>query len=220
MTVQPSTAERILAAAADLTTDGWSRVTMPALAARAGVSRQTIYNEFGSRAGLAEAMILRELGGFLSAVDAAFQAHRPDVVASIEAAALAVMDLAAGHGLLRAIVSAEHGSDTELLPLLTSRGAGVQATSTEVLAARMAECYPIGDERSDPLVCRPVAAVIVRLVLSNVTQPAGPATEVAATIAWVARSLLDQPQVRLPPQSNSPAPKPIRVQAIPISGSA
>jgi AcrR family transcriptional regulator len=49
---------RIVAAAAVLTTEtGWSEVTMARLAERVGVSRQTVYNEIGSKPALAEAMI-------------------------------------------------------------------------------------------------------------------------------------------------------------------
>ncbi len=178
---------RIVEAAVELTTtSGWSKVTMPALAARVGVSRQTIYNEIGSKPRLAELMILHELQAFLAAVDQAFDRHRPDAVAAIEAATYAVMEVAQQHDLLRAIVGAEHGADTELLPLLTSRGAGVQAAATEVLAARLGECSPGMDAGE----CAKVAAVIVRLVLSNVTQPCGSGLEVAAQVGWVAGCLL------------------------------
>ena len=185
--------QRILAAAVELTTEaGWARVTMPAIAARIGVSRQTLYNEVGSKPRLAELMIMQELQGFLAAVEAAFDAHRPDAVASIRAGTAAVMEVAQHHPLLRAIVGAEHGAATELLPLLTSRGSGVQAAATEVLASRLSECQ-LGECR-EQLECRDqlakIASVVVRLVLSNVTQPAGSASEVAEQVAWVAARLL------------------------------
>jgi len=177
--------ERILAAAVELTTQaGWARVTMPALAARVGVSRQTIYNEIGSRPRLAELMIMQQLQGFLSAVDRAFADHRPDAVAAIAAATKSVMELAGSHGLLRAIVGVEHGANTELLPLLTSRGAGVQAAATQVLAAQLATCE-LGVTDVEP-----AAGVIVRLVLSNVTQPCGSDAQVVEQVRWVAGRLL------------------------------
>ena len=50
------------------TTEGWSHVTMSRLAQAVGVSRQTVYNEIGSKPQLAEAMILRELDRFLEVV--------------------------------------------------------------------------------------------------------------------------------------------------------
>ena len=179
--------ERIIATAVELTTEvGWARVTMPAVAGRMGVSRQTLYNEVGSKPRLAELMVMQELQGFLAAVDAAFDAHRPDPVSSIRAGTAAVMEIAQDHPLLRAIVGAEHGSATELLPLLTSRGSGVQVAATEVLTLRLAECRP--GEARDQLAA--VASVVVRLVLSNVTQPAGSARQVAEQVAWVADRLL------------------------------
>ena len=57
-----NTHERIVAAAAQLTTEsGWAAITMTKLADRVGVSRQTVYNEIGSKPQLAEEMVLREL---------------------------------------------------------------------------------------------------------------------------------------------------------------
>ena len=56
----PTTRDRIVAAAVELTTtSGWASVTMSRLAAAAGVSRQTVYNEVGSKPALAETMISR-----------------------------------------------------------------------------------------------------------------------------------------------------------------
>ncbi|WP_415847548.1 TetR/AcrR family transcriptional regulator, partial [Tsukamurella strandjordii] len=44
----------------------WSAVTMAAVARQAGVSRQTLYNEFGSRKGLAVAYVTRFVDGLLA----------------------------------------------------------------------------------------------------------------------------------------------------------
>jgi len=58
--------ERVVEAGVALTLEaGWARVTMGTVADRVGVSRQTVYNEVGTKAGLAEAMILHELDRFL-----------------------------------------------------------------------------------------------------------------------------------------------------------
>ena len=121
MTTPPALRGRIVAAASELTTEeGWAAVTMARLAERVGVSRQTVYNEVGSKPALAEAMILAELERFLSVVGAAFDAHPDDMVAAIRAAVRSVLELAEGNPLLHAVVSATHGADTELLPLLTT----------------------------------------------------------------------------------------------------
>jgi AcrR family transcriptional regulator len=49
----------------------WSAVRMVDVAAAAGVSRQTLYNEFGSKEGLARALVRREADGYLLGVERA-----------------------------------------------------------------------------------------------------------------------------------------------------
>ena len=107
MTAAPTTRERIVEAAVVMTTEtGWSGVTMGALAQRVGVSRQTVYNELGSKEGLAEAVILRELDRFLAVVSDAFDRHPDDLVDAIRAATCGVLEHAQDNRLLHAVVSA------------------------------------------------------------------------------------------------------------------
>ncbi|WUH91100.1 TetR/AcrR family transcriptional regulator [Streptomyces sp. NBC_00433] len=54
----------------------WEAVRMAEVAAAAGVSRQTLYNEFSSKDGLARALARREADGFLAGVDRALAAAR------------------------------------------------------------------------------------------------------------------------------------------------
>lgn len=53
----------------------WSAVRMVDVAAAAGVSRQTLYNEFGSKDGLARALVRREADGYLAGVDRALAGY-------------------------------------------------------------------------------------------------------------------------------------------------
>ena len=94
---------------------------MAKLADRVGVSRQTVYNEIGSKQQLAEAMIMHELEVFLRAVDAAFHDNPDDLVAAIRVAAAAVLRMARTNPLLHAVLSASHGAESALLPLLTTQ---------------------------------------------------------------------------------------------------
>ena len=131
--------ERVIDAAVVLTSDvGWSAVTMARLADEVGVSRQTVYNEIGSKPRLAEAMILRELDRFLEVVTVAFDEHPTDLVAAIGAASEQVLVNAQDNRLLHAVVSATHGADTELLPLLTTHAESLLAAAKTVVAARVA----------------------------------------------------------------------------------
>ena len=183
----PPVRQRIVSAAAAMTTrDGWASVTMGRLAAEAGVSRQTVYNEVGGKQRLAEAMVLDELGRFLAVVDDAFDAHPDDLVAAVRAAALGVLELAEDNTLLHAIVSATHGADTDLLPLLTTH-AGPLLTTAKTVVSRRVEPYdlPMDDAQR-------AAAVdaVVRVVLSHVMQPTGSPRRTADDVAWIAGRVL------------------------------
>lgn len=183
----PSMRDRVVDAAVVLTTEvGWARVTMARLADEVGVSRQTVYNEVGTKAGLAEAMILRELDRFLAAVTASFDQHPDDLVEAIRAAARAVLEVAPSNPLLHAVVSATHGADTELLPLLTTHAGSLLAAAQDVIAARIAPYdVDLGAEELDAAI-----DMVVRIVLSHVMQPSGPADRTADRIAWIAARVL------------------------------
>ncbi|WP_406383789.1 TetR/AcrR family transcriptional regulator [Streptomyces sp. NBC_01618] len=59
------------AALAALATLPWSAVRMVDVASAAGVSRQTLYNEFGTKDGLARALVRSAADGYLAGVDRA-----------------------------------------------------------------------------------------------------------------------------------------------------
>ena len=179
--------ERIVEAAVRLTSDiGWSQVTMARLAEVVGVSRQTVYNEIGSKPRLAEAMVLRELDRFLGLVTLAFDEHPEDLVAAVRDAALAVLQSSQDNPLLRAVVSATHGADTELLPLLTTHAGTLLATAKAVLVERVAPY----DVALDPARLEAAVDTVVRVVLSHVMQPSGPPGRTADDIAWIAARVL------------------------------
>ncbi|MFM1966266.1 MAG: hypothetical protein RL134_1991 [Actinomycetota bacterium] len=181
-----ATGERILAAAAEMTTEvGWSSVTMAAVAERVGVSRQTVYNEWGSRDRLAEAMVLRELGAFLDEVDAGFDAHPDDLEVGVADAIARVLDLARINPLLRAIVTATHGAETELVPLLTTRADVVIAVASERVRDRLMP-YP----GVDAAALDAIVDLLVRTVLSHVMQPSANASAVPGALAGAVARLL------------------------------
>jgi AcrR family transcriptional regulator len=175
--------ERLVSAAVELTTaEGWSRVTMARLADRVGVSRQTVYNEIGGKNDLAEAMILAELDRFLGVVDRAFTEQPADLPAAIEEAARSVLELAQDNRLLHAVVSATHGADTELLPLLTTHAGTLLATAKLVITERVGSYdVALAPERLEAAI-----DMVVRVVLSHIMQPSGPPARTAADLAWLA----------------------------------
>ena len=182
-----TTHERVVAAAAALTlAAGWAGVTMGKLAERVGVSRQTVYNEVGSKPQLAEEMVLAELAKFLAEVDVAFDRHPDDLVAAIRAASRGVLELAGANALLQAVVSASYGAETELLPLLTTRNDALVLAATQAVAARVA-AY---DVRIDARHLDAAIDMVVRLVLSHVVHPIGSPADTADDIAWISSRTL------------------------------
>jgi AcrR family transcriptional regulator len=183
----PTMRERIVGAAVRLTGSvGWAQVTMAKLADEVGVSRQTVYNEIGTKPQLAEAMILQELDRFLAVVSAAFDRHPTDLVAAIRAASRAVLEHAQDNQLMHAVVSATHGADTELLPLLTTHAESLLAAAKIVIAERI-EPYELSlpDDQLDAAI-----DMVVRVVLSHVMQPSGSPAETSEDIAWIAARVL------------------------------
>lgn len=179
--------ERVVEAAVALTTDvGWAQVTMARIADRVGVSRQTVYNEVGTKPGLAEAMILHELDRFLGVVNLAFDDAPTDLVEAIRGATRGVLELAQDNPLLHAVVSATHGADTELLPLLTTHAESLLAAAKIVIKDRI-EPYALAldDEHLEAAI-----DMVVRVVLSHVMQPSASPADTSADIAWIAARVL------------------------------
>ena len=183
-----TTRDRIVDAAVRLTTSsGWASVTMARLADEAGVSRQTVYNEVGSKPALAETMILEELARFLQVVERAFDAEPDDLTRAIERAVSDVLTYASANKLLHAVVSATHGADTELLPLLTTNAGSLLEVAKEVVLARVAPYAP----DIDPTYLEPATDMVVRVVLSHVMQPSAAPERTGADIAWLAGRVLE-----------------------------
>lgn len=182
-----SSRSRIIAAAARLTcADGWSKVTMGRLAAEAGVSRQTVYNAVGSREDLAEAMVLTESAKFIFEIVEGFDNHPDDLLSAIHEAVENTLVLAQGNALLRAVVSATHGADTELLPLLTTHSEPLMGTLLVVVQDRVDQ-YEIDLE---PERVTAVIDLVVRSVLSHVMQPTAAPRETADSITWLVARVL------------------------------
>ncbi|MFA3874905.1 TetR/AcrR family transcriptional regulator [Streptomyces sp. MMCC 100] len=90
----------------------WSAVRMVDVAASAGVSRQTLYNEFGSKEGLARALVRREADGYLAGVERALSGPS-DPRDRLTATAEWMMSAAHENALVRAMLT---GCWSERLP--------------------------------------------------------------------------------------------------------
>ncbi len=187
-------AERVLDAAASITVEhGWGAVTMAKVAGLAGVSRQTVYNEYGAKPALGQAMVLRELDRFLAVV-----AHELDtgeqLVPSIRAAAEQTLLMARRNPLLHTVLTSAHGlssgaapADTGLLPFLTTDAEPLITAAKGVVTERLARFPDLGFEADQVDVA---ADAIVRLVLSHVMAPDAEPDRTADHLAWIAGRVL------------------------------
>src|SRR6516162_3184348 len=92
------------AARHELSRRPWTDVTMADVALAAGVSRQTLYKEFGSREEFAQALVLREADNLLDAVEQALQDHHGQPASALEAVFDIYLTAAAENPLIRAVV--------------------------------------------------------------------------------------------------------------------
>ncbi len=184
----PGARESLLDAAdAALAHQPWSRVRMVDVAAAAGVSRQTLYNEFGSKEGLARALVRRETDAYLAGVDRALAAPaepRERLVALAEWTVAA----AGSRALVRAVLT---GLWNRRLPAPTLSA----VPSTSVVPAQRradgplpapADLFAMVRDRAVHALCGPVAArsetadqarlceLALRLALSCLLVPPGP----------------------------------------------
>ena len=143
----------------------WSEITMAEIAAAAGVSRQTLYKEFGSRDEFAQALVIHEGERFLDAVDAAVRGHLDDPRAAV-AAALETFLRTAGEDPLVRILLSDDGS-AGLLPFVTTQGMPVVQWATARLTATIEAGWP----QAPPPKARLLAEALVRLAISHVTAP-------------------------------------------------
>jgi AcrR family transcriptional regulator len=186
---------RLVAAAAAITAEsGWPAVTMGKVAARAGVSRQTVYNELGSKSELGRAMVLRELDRFLAIVATELDTH-DDLVVAIRFAAERIFTMAADNPLLHAVLASAHSvsrgnepaTSNELLPFLTTDAQPLIDAATAVITERIPGRFELDLDEAQLAVA---IDAIVRLVLSHVTQPGGTPTETAEGLAWIVARVL------------------------------
>jgi AcrR family transcriptional regulator len=144
----------------------WAQITMAEIARAAGVSRQTLYAQFGSRDDFAQQFVIREGARFLDEVEVAIRSHLEDPVRAVRAGLEAFLSSAADDPLVRLLL-ADDGTGG-MLPLVTTRSRPVLDWAGARLCAAIREGFPlVGGEQAAVL-----ADVFVRLALSYVTMPA------------------------------------------------
>jgi AcrR family transcriptional regulator len=176
--------DSIITAVDDLArTRGWSATTMSDVAAAAGVSRQTVYNEFGSRQALVEAYVVREIESLVSDVESLVRDGSHDAHAALRAAFGLFLKLASDEPVVKIIVSDAEGG--ELIRLLTDIGRSV---ATGRVATLIVEVWPqVSNEDAAVL-----AETLVRLAISHALLPTSDPQTTAASITRLIGPFVDQ----------------------------
>lgn len=185
------------AVAALLEEQTWSEITMADVARVAGVSRQTLYKAFGSRADFAQAYVVREVDRFLAAVESTVSEHLDDPQSALAAAFDVFLKSAAADPFVRAILT-DDGSEG-LLPLVTTHGRPVIERAVEGLGRIIRSGWPQAPDEDAHL----LAELLVRVAISHAGLPTSPAGMTAASIArllgpYIERVLSDASEQALP----------------------
>lgn len=164
----------------------WSEVTMADIAGGAGVSRQTLYNEFGNRNDFGLAFVIHEAERFMDGVEEAVLAHRDDPRAAVTAA-LELFLRSAGEDPLIHTLLRDDGTGG-MLPFVTTQGLPVVQWATGRLAAVIEEGWPQAPEVD----VKTLAEALVRLAISYVTTPGESAGGTASAVAELLGPFIDK----------------------------
>ncbi|WP_150239192.1 TetR/AcrR family transcriptional regulator [Nocardiopsis quinghaiensis] len=176
-----SARERLMDAAyAEVVSGGWAGRRMADIAAVAQVSRQTLYNVFGSKEGLLQAVVVREVNALLDRVVRLLE-EGGDPPHAVSRATRLVLLSARDNPLLRAVVTGDHG----LLPVLTTRSEPL----LEVLGERITALLGRHDPGLADSAAEAAADVALRLTVSYSLQPIDP-DEAARRVETVVHGML------------------------------
>jgi AcrR family transcriptional regulator len=165
------------AAGHELASREWAAITMSDIARVAGVSRQTLYNEFGSRTEFAQALVLREASRFIDAVRSSIAANADDPTRALRATFELFLTVAAENPLVSAIVSGD-GAD-ELIALFTTRGETLVETAAARLTDALLDSWPVVAADDAAL----IGECLVRLAISYAALPKAGARETAEGVS-------------------------------------
>jgi AcrR family transcriptional regulator len=176
--------DTIISAVDDLARSrGWSATTMADVAVTAGVSRQTLYNEFGSRSALVEAYVTREIESLVAQVTDAVRADADDAHRALRNAFSLFLKLASDEPVVQIIVADAEGG--ELHRLLAGLG---QNLAGERVARLIPEVWPQVGESDAKL----LAESLVRLAISHALLPTHDPAATARGVSRMFAPFVDQ----------------------------
>ena len=169
----------LLDAAAELIAQrGYRGVRMQDIADAVGVSRQTVYNEFGDKYSLCQALLIRDNERYLDGVNAALAGH-DDLQEAVAAAVMYILQTTADDPLKKAVLTGTGSED--LLPLFTTQAEPLFFAARARIVEHAVRHWP----ELDPEVAAELADAAVRLTHSHTMVPARPPEHVARLVARI-----------------------------------
>ena len=160
-----------------LLTRDWSAITLADVARAAGVSRQTIYNEFKSRQGLAQGYALRLADRLVDAVEDAIYSNVGDVYAAFLQGFRMFFSESAADPLVISLLTGVAKPD--LLQIITTDSGPIITHCSQRLTATFQNSWVKASDEDSGILAR----AIVRLAMSYVSMPPEANHDVAADLA-------------------------------------
>ena len=161
----------------ELLTRDWSAITLSHVAKAAGISRQTIYNEFGSRQGLAQGYALRLADRLVDQIGDAINGNVGDVYAAFLQGFRDFFAESAADPLVISLLTGTTKPD--LLQIITTDSAPIITRCSE----RLTETFMHSWVRTSEEDAGVLARAIVRLAMSYVSMPPEADHDVARDLA-------------------------------------
>jgi AcrR family transcriptional regulator len=184
-----TTRDALLDAAYDAAVAGnWESARMLDVASAAGVSRQTLYNEFGSKDALAQALAIREAQRFIEGTNRFLDEIHPNApVEAVAAATEWTVREASDNPLLKAVLT-DDASD--LLPFLTTRGDAIIGVARANIENYWREHWPEIPAADVALAAETVARLTISYLVLPSDAPDGSAEAIGARMATLVERLL------------------------------
>lgn len=150
---------------AQLLAKPWGDITLEEVAREAGVSRQTLYNSFGSRYGLAQAYTIALADALCDLMAGILVERGDDPRAGLESALRTFLEVAVTDPLIQRVRAGEAHPD--LVRLVTADAAALLTHVGSRLEAALLAAWPDGDAAE----LRTLARTVARIAVSFVTMP-------------------------------------------------
>ena len=160
-----------------LLTRDWSSITLSDVAKAAGISRQTIYNEFGSRQGLAQGYALRLADRLVDQIEDAIGGNAGDIYAAFLQGFRDFFAESAADPLVISLLTG--GTKPDLLQLITTDSGPIITRASQRLTETFMNSWVRASEEDAGVLAR----AIVRLAMSYVSMPPEADHDVARDLA-------------------------------------